>query len=126
MSLTLLFAIRMHDVVLVYFVSGMTESANCTKMLDFVVEEAVKDSPSGEMLLKILVAEREKLRKMVLEEGSVYNKSSILNWNSVSSSTMPALHTATPLKLELEMEPSASNCASQSAVSSSQVDLSFL
>ena len=59
MSLTLLFAIRMHDVVLVYFVSGLTESANCTKMLDFVVEEAVKDSPSGEMLLKILVAERE-------------------------------------------------------------------
>lgn len=54
-----MFAIRMHDVVLVYFVSGMTESANCTKMLDFVVEEAVKDSPSGEMLLKILVAERE-------------------------------------------------------------------
>lgn len=122
MSLTLLFAIRMHDVVLVYFVSGMTESANCTKMLDFVVEEAVKDSPSGEMLLKILVAEREKLRKMVLEQGSVYNKSSNLNWNSVSSSAMPA---ATSLKLELEMEPSASNCASQSAVSSSQVDLSF-
>jgi hypothetical protein len=121
-SLTLLFAIRMHDVVLVYFVSGMTESANCTKMLDFVVEEAVKDSPSGEMLLKILVAEREKLRKMVLEQGSVYNKSSNLNWNSVSSSAMPA---ATSLKLELEMEPSASNCASQSAVSSSQVDLSF-
>jgi hypothetical protein len=112
----------MHDVVLVYFVSGMTESANCTKMLDFVVEEAVKDSPSGEMLLKILVAEREKLRKMVLEQGSVYNKSSNLNWNSVSSSAMPA---ATSLKLELEMEPSASNCASQSAVSSSQVDLSF-
>jgi len=40
------------------------------------MNETAKDCSSGEMLLKILTAEKERLAKIVLEEGSTSRKSS--------------------------------------------------
>lgn len=62
--------------------SGGNEEALCTKIVESIINETSKDIPSGEMLLKILTAEKERLAKLVLEEGSTSGKSPDTTWHT--------------------------------------------
>lgn len=50
-------------------------------MIDFIIDEFVKDLFFGEMLLKIFVLEKDRLVKIVLEGGLVSRKSLNIIWD---------------------------------------------
>jgi hypothetical protein len=90
----------------------------CTKMIDFIIDETTKDVPSGEMLLKILTAEKERLAKMVLEDGSSSRKSSDIDWHRGVG--LPGSQSGNALKPERET-PSNETSAWLSTASPVQV-----
>lgn len=53
---------------------GGNEEAQSIKIVESIMNETSKDYSSGEMLLKILTAEKDRLAKVVLEEGSTSRK----------------------------------------------------
>jgi len=71
--------------------SGGSEEAQCTRMVESIMNEAAKDFSFGEMLLKILTAEKERLANVVLEEGSTCRKSSGFQCGGTLKSDMETL-----------------------------------
>lgn len=57
------------------------DGAQCNQMIDSIIDEFAKDLLSGEMLLKILASEKDRLAKIVLEGGLVSRKSSNIIWD---------------------------------------------
>ena len=49
-------------------------------MIDSIIDETTKDLPSGDMLLKIITAEKARLARMVLKDGSSSRKTSDTDW----------------------------------------------
>lgn len=82
------------------------------------MNETVKDFSSGEMLLKILTAEKERLAKVVLEEGSTSRKSSDPIWHTGVG--MSGLQSGGALKSDMETLPN-DNSAWKSTSSPVQV-----
>lgn len=98
---------------------GGNEEAQCTKIVDFIMNETTKDYSSGDMLLKILTAEKERLAKIVLEEGSTSRKSS-----DIMGVGMPGFHSGGAMKSDMETL-SNDNSAEKSALSAVQVHCLF-
>ena len=72
----------------------------CTKMIDFIIDETTNDFSSGEMLLKILTAEKERLGKLVLEDGLSSRRSSDIAWRR--GVALPGSQSGNTLKPEAE------------------------
>ncbi|KAG0602145.1 hypothetical protein M758_11G162800 [Ceratodon purpureus] len=79
---------------------GGPEEVQCTKMIDFIIDETTNDFSSGEMLLKILTAEKERLGKLVLEDGLSSRRSSDIAWRR--GVALPGSQSGNTLKPEAE------------------------
>lgn len=63
------------------FSEGIDE-AKFSQMMNSVIDDCAKDFSSGEVLLKILTSEKERLAKIVLENGLASSKGPNIMWES--------------------------------------------